>query len=75
MTRFIFGVIIGILLTLYFQAKGGDFLRGIGIDPQVFFNRFKVIKQVTQTFIREETPEKGKELKKPANPQKSSSSK
>lgn len=75
MMRFLFGLVIGVLLTLYLQAKGGDILKGIGVDPQVFSSKFKLIKQVTQTFFKEETGEKEKELKKTVNPPQPSSNK
>jgi hypothetical protein len=68
MMRFLFGVIIGVLLTLYLQAKGDDILKGIGIDSRVISGKLKSIKEVTQTFFKDESPEKAKEPKKNVNP-------
>lgn len=73
MLRFLFGMIIGVVLTLYLQVKGDDILKGIGIDPKAFHSRFKVITHVTQTVFKDEVSEKAKELKKTASPQKHSS--
>ena len=68
MMRFIFGVIVGVLLTLYLQANGADILKGIGIDSRVISSKFKSVKEVTQTFFKDESPGKAREQKNSVNP-------
>jgi len=43
MRRFLFGVVVGVLLVLFFQARGAEFLRGLGIDPERISQRMEEI--------------------------------
>lgn len=57
MLRFFFGLVLGIVLTLYLQAKGDMILRGLGVDPQVLRKQAKVIRELTQTILEREAAE------------------
>jgi len=45
MRRFLFGVLVGVLLTLFFQARGAQILRAVGIDPKGFSQRVEGIQR------------------------------
>jgi hypothetical protein len=57
MLRFLFGVVLGIVLTLYVQAKGDMILRGVGIDPQTLHKQVKVIRELAHTILDKDTAE------------------
>ena len=74
MTRFLFGVLIGVLLTIYVQTKGEDILRVVGIDPNTFSVE-RLYKKVTRSLFGEESSENPQQSKISLNPQHPSANK
>ncbi|MEW6441529.1 MAG: hypothetical protein AB1640_11405 [bacterium] len=43
MKKFLFGVLVGIVLAVFFEAKGQDLLKEMGLDPAPLLHRIETL--------------------------------
>ena len=51
MKRFLFGVLIGIVLTVFFESKGTDILRAVGVKPEAVSQAIREIQGVLERLV------------------------
>ncbi len=63
MKRFLFGLVLGVLLTLFFQAKGREILQAMRIDSEAITRSLDRVEKTVTRFKEEgeRVQEKGRE--------------
>ncbi len=70
MLRFLFGVVLGVILTLYVQARGDALLRAVGLDPHVVHSRLKVVRQVGHAIFKDDVDKERRDNSRQVTQQK-----